>query len=386
MCNIKKIVYAWNYKEWGGVQIYFLSLMKEALKKHQVFVVMPNEITNNQMVQILDSMNIEYARLNSVLDTSVAKGLIGKLRRHYRKLKSELVFYRYLTKLGDEKKVIFHIDFAPWQSFLFLYLLSRKNKVLFTVHNPASTSKWREILWRVKLWLLSKQKNFQIFASNELSRSWIESYGFKKAEVIYSGISVEEIKKVSRKKFFPTDKLKIICAGQFIDRKGRWEFLTAAKKVLSKHKNVTFIWLSNTPLSSEDAEKIPAYQLEENFTLISEIPTREDYLAMLSEADIFVLPSKKEGLPIAILEAMALEKPVVSTAVGAIPEAIIHGVTGILINDHNMLADRLADAVSLLIEDASMRQRLAKAGRHLVEEKFDAEKISKRMVEIYESQ
>jgi glycosyltransferase involved in cell wall biosynthesis len=76
----------------------------------------------------------------------------------------------------------------------------------------------------------------------------------------------------------------------------------------------------------------------------------------MAGADLFVLPSEREGLPIALLEAMALGRPVVASAVGGIPDVITHGKDGLLVTPHD--ARSLADAMVVLLNNEVIRRRL----------------------------
>ena len=89
----------------------------------------------------------------------------------------------------------------------------------------------------------------------------------------------------------------------------------------------------------------------------------------LQEADVFVLPSFAEGIPVALMEAMSMEIPCVSTTVAGIPELIRNGVDGLLVypSDEN----ELAEALVLLLEDGELRLRLGQAGRMRVRDRYD---------------
>ena len=89
----------------------------------------------------------------------------------------------------------------------------------------------------------------------------------------------------------------------------------------------------------------------------------------LSRADIFVLPSFAEGLPIALMEAMAMEIPCISTIVAGIPELIRDGCEGLLVPASSQEA--LSAALARLISDAAFRQILAQAARRRVQELYD---------------
>jgi glycosyltransferase involved in cell wall biosynthesis len=100
-------------------------------------------------------------------------------------------------------------------------------------------------------------------------------------------------------------------------------------------------------------------------------------LELYRAMDLFVLSSLREGLPNVILEAMAMEVPVVSTSVGGIPELIQDGRTGLLCPANNAVA--LARIMEQALIDLPLRERLAQAGRRLVE---DQHSFSQRMARV----
>jgi len=102
---------------------------------------------------------------------------------------------------------------------------------------------------------------------------------------------------------------------------------------------------------------------------------REDVPALLRCLDIFVLPSLWEGLPNAVLEAMAAERPVVATDVNGTGEAVVAGETGLLVPSRSPRA--LADAIRVLTQNPEQRSRMGRAGRARVERHFS----ERRMIE-----
>lgn len=95
---------------------------------------------------------------------------------------------------------------------------------------------------------------------------------------------------------------------------------------------------------------------------------RDDVAAWLEAADVFIVPSDHEGLPVSMLEAMSRKVPVVSTAVGGVPDVIEEGVTGLLVPPSD--PDALATAVGRLRDDRALGERLAKAGADVVAARF----------------
>lgn len=108
---------------------------------------------------------------------------------------------------------------------------------------------------------------------------------------------------------FPAEKTWICNVAQFIERKGCWVFLEAIKRLQDKRDDLFFFWVGTLPLSEETKHKIEMYNLKDNFRFLSasEVGTnRKDLLRLWQAADLFVLPSFQEGLPVALIEAMAL--------------------------------------------------------------------------------
>ena len=102
---------------------------------------------------------------------------------------------------------------------------------------------------------------------------------------------------------------------------------------------------------------------------------------LLATADIFVLPSHNEGLPVAILEAMGAGVPVVTTPVGAIPELVIADETGLLVPTGSAAA--LSEALAGLVKAPELRIRLGNNARKRVEQHFRIETAAERFVAIY---
>jgi glycosyltransferase involved in cell wall biosynthesis len=98
---------------------------------------------------------------------------------------------------------------------------------------------------------------------------------------------------------------------------------------------------------------------------------------LLRQATVFVLPSHIEAMPMSVLEAMSNGLPVVATTVGGIPQAIRHGVDGLLFEPRDVVA--LADALMRLLSDEQWRRSMAASARHRVEQNFAADLIVPRV-------
>jgi glycosyltransferase involved in cell wall biosynthesis len=106
------------------------------------------------------------------------------------------------------------------------------------------------------------------------------------------------------------------------------------------------------------------------------LPPREDLRPLLHQASLLVLSSKTEALPNVILEAMAAGLPVVATGVGGVPELVVPGLTGWLVNPGDALG--LAAALGQVLADPDTRQAFGRAGRRRAQQEFSLETMTRR--------
>jgi glycosyltransferase involved in cell wall biosynthesis len=125
-----------------------------------------------------------------------------------------------------------------------------------------------------------------------------------------------------------------------------------------------------------------------NLVWIDHFISREDLIRLHSHATVFVCPSVYEPFGLVILEAMACETPVVASRVGGIPEIVVEGETGYLVDldpaDPNGFTDRLAERLEKLLGDPTLAAKMGKAGRERVVRHFGWGAIAAQTVRLYE--
>lgn len=114
---------------------------------------------------------------------------------------------------------------------------------------------------------------------------------------------------------------------------------------------------------------------------VSFLGHRDDMPELLAAADVVVLPSLYEGLPVSLLEAMAARKPVIATRIGGTDELVVSGHNGILVEPKDSAA--LAEALRTLLADPEKAHRLAVRAQRTVAERFSAEATCRRVAEVY---
>ncbi len=172
---------------------------------------------------------------------------------------------------------------------------------------------------------------------------------------------------------------KILFLGQIGQRKGVFDLIGAFAQVHASSGAVQLVICGNGALDKAKA-------LVDQFGIAEHVDFRgwvgpAERNSLLADADIYVLPSYNEGLPMSVLEAMAWSLPVVTTPVGGLPELIEDGVNGILCEPGNVAS--LAAAILALIGDKDLRRRMGQAAHQSICEKFSAAAVLPLLDDVY---
>lgn len=247
----------------------------------------------------------------------------------------------YLKKKPKDDVVFFHELFTCYK-----YLKKRKNnkaKVVLVVHNDGDTYKmlrteyktleksiFYKYLLKIEQYVL---ENIDMlgFSADYPCRNFMEIHPeFDKHKIfyVYNGLSVSPLK--NNLATNNSDVYEICCVGTVMERKGQRFIVEALHKmnVSVSIPNVHFSIVGGGPLKNELETLAEQYGVSKYITFHGSTSQVNKYL---ENSDLFILPSITEGFPIAILEAMRLGLPIVSTNVAGIPEMINDGQTGIII-------------------------------------------------------
>lgn len=162
-------------------------------------------------------------------------------------------------------------------------------------------------------------------------------------------------------------------------QKGHVYLLHAIKKVVEVFPKAKFLVVGDGPLKYKLKELAHKLGIVNNVIFTG---NQKDISTILSLINIFVLPSLWEGLPITILEAMAMKKPVVVTNVSGNPEVVIDNITGILVPPKEPIL--LAEAILRLLRDKDLSLKLGEAGYQRGKEKFGKEQMIANTAMIYD--
>lgn len=163
--------------------------------------------------------------------------------------------------------------------------------------------------------------------------------------------------------------------------KGHEYYVEAAKFVARQRTDVTFLIVGEGPEESRIRASIQEARLSDRIRMLG---FRDDLLNVFRSLDVFVIPSVEgDTIPQVLMQALAMGLPVVSTAVGSIPDVILDGQTGFVVPPRD--ADALAARIQSLLSDASLRTSMGKQGRAVVERSYSLDRMLDELERVYKN-
>ena len=207
---------------------------------------------------------------------------------------------------------------------------------------------------------------------NYLTEIIKNKYPKKNIKTFYQGIETDFWKPSSSK-----NNLKHPCVGllQGAHIWGKAQEILTLEKVLKKFPNITFYWAGDGPYAKKILSTLEKYP---NFKWLGNLDYPNKVKEYLDEIDIYALISGMDMSPHTILEASMMEKPVIATNIGGIPELMKDGETGFLVEKGNH--KQIIEKISFLLENPEIAGKMGIAGRKFIEENFSWEKIAKEFL------
>ena len=193
-----------------------------------------------------------------------------------------------------------------------------------------------------------------------------------KIKVLYHGIDLQryaaplDTAAAKARLGLPADARTVGVTASLIGRKGHRFLLQALKQVEATVGPVHALFAGEGALETELRAHAQELGLSERVHFLG---FRRDVTQVVSAMDVFVLPSLKEGLSLAVMEAMALQKPVVCSAIAGLPEVVRDGQTGLLVPPGDVAA--LQRALETLFADADLRRDLGRNARQFLQDNFE---------------
>lgn len=340
----------------AGAETMCENLSTELYRKgHKVYAVSLYNY-KSPITSRLEKNNVTVIYLNKKpgLDLSI----IGKIRFILKKYKPDVVHtHRYVAQ---------YVIPATWG-------LGIKHKI-HTVHNIAKEENTTAARMLNKFFF--KYCGLVPVALTKLIQGSIEKeYGLPKERipVIFNGVSLNKCNPIT---LYRKEVLNILHIGRYSQQKNHIEMLKAFLSIHSKYPNIKLHLLGDGPLKQEIANLINSSDAE---SFIIEHGLSDNPYEYLSDSDLFMLPSKYEGMPMTLIEAMGTGLPIVASDVGGIPDMIKDGVSGILCKPSEK---SIASALDRVIQSETLREKIGKTA--LQESlKFSAQTMCERYLDVY---
>ena len=287
-----------------------------------------------------------------------------------------------LNRLGID---ILHVHHVPLYNRVANGLkLSRVKGVVLTEHAKYSISRSGRLQQASRR--AAGSVNFFTTVSSNLKNFFTAELGIpeQSIQVIHNGIDTRRFAPgkggdtlrsiIPRRRY---DKI-LINVGRLAEAKDHFTLLLMMKKLVQKDSNVILVLIGDGELRPAIEQKIEELSLENHVFLLG---SRADVDDLMHQADLFVLSSKREGLPMVVLEAMASGLPVVSTDVGGISEVVRNSENGALVPPEN--PDRLAEAVQRILSDPKLSGHMGTSARDWIVRHYSLDNITKKYAALY---
>lgn len=322
-----------------------------------------------------------FSRWNVVLLSSHVEGGLA-----LRLATATKAFLRLIGLLIRRRVSLVHCHAAMKGSFWRKSLLALVSRlagvpVVFHLHGSEMKSfvdKQPAILQRLVGWILEKQSVVVV-----LSESWlfyVKSIAPRaNVEVLANYVDLPVL--ASKTTDGNETDVEVLFLGLVGTRKGVYDLLPAFKEAVAQVPSMRLIIGGNGEV---DRAQALAVELKiEDHVVFAGWVSGEEKVRLLQQAQIYVLPSYNEGLPVSLLEAMSWQVPVISTHVGGIPELVRDGVDGLLIDAGDQTA--LSSAIIKLAQNANLRLKMGAAARDQVERNFSKQVVLPKLEELYRS-
>lgn len=263
--------------------------------------------------------------------------------------------------------------------------------VVHTVHGQAfhPHEKWYRNALYILLERLAARRCDRIYA---VARAMIDQCVAAKVaprekyQVVYSGMDTARFGSARRdpalreRLGIPEGARTIVTIARLFPLKGYEFVLPAAERIVEKYPDTHFLVVGDGPMHDELAARIGKLGLSDNFRFAGLVPPDEvgDYLA---QGDLLWHLSLREGLPRAVVQALACGIPAVAFALDGTPEVVLNGRTGFATAPESV--DEVVSATSRLWDDPELRRAMGAAGRELVLERFDWHRMSDILLSEY---
>jgi len=250
----------------------------------------------------------------------------------------------------------------------------------FTVHGPDEFDRPMGLHLREKIEAASHVIAISSYGRSQLYR-WVGHSHWPKIQVVHCGLEASFLGTFQSEPF-PTAP-RLVCVGRLCEQKGQLLLLDAVRQLRNRGDDFHLVLAGDGEMRSELEKFILHHNLQAQVSITGWISSEEVKKELLA-AKVMVLASFAEGLPVVIMEAMALGRPVLTTSIAGIPELVRHGVDGWLVPAGDV--DALADAIeNVLATPSTQLHRMGLAARARVIERHSIDTEAAKLLHLFSS-
>jgi glycosyltransferase involved in cell wall biosynthesis len=300
------------------------------------------------------------------------------------------VWWKVKQFMIDQKIDIVHAHGTRANSNIFWAAKKLKLPIIYTVHGWSFHQDQNSIVKTLRIkseHYLTQKANVTISVSQSNQKDGIDLFGMSNSQVVNYGIDTEKynpsnnLPDLREELGLPKDKTIVGFLVRMTIQKDPLTLIRAIKEVKKKTDDIVFLLMGNGDLHAEAKALVKQLNIED---MVVWSGFRQDIPNVLHTIDIYALPSLWEGLPIGLLEAMTMAKPIVATGVDGSKEAINDGENGILVPCRD--PKKLAEAILKMHHDPQIRSNYGKKSREIILEKYDVKRMCRETEQIYLNQ
>lgn len=353
--NKINLLHIYQNSKIGGVQQQLLSILKEYDRE----IITPTFCCFAPKGEIgieIEKLGIDLVALNRSRYNKFSPGILMDLYKLVKKKNIHIIrTHRYRANLYGR--------LAAW--------FAGSPVIIASVHDNYRTD--RRLGRRIINRILSKITDRMVAVSEAIKNDIIKYDNIEPSKILVIPNGIDTKKFDPERKFInvreelsiKTDDIVVGFIGRLVPAKGLEYLIDAVLHLKDKYKKLKLIIIGNGSIINDLKDNTRKNKVHKHVIFTGE---RRDIPDILSCIDIFVMPSVAEGLPNALLEAMAMGKPVVATKVGGIPEVIQNGINGLLVPPHD--AGSLAEAIISLIDNDNLAKKIGQASREFILEHY----------------
>ncbi len=292
-----------------------------------------------------------------------------------------VAFVRVFFLCIFEKHAIFHIHSSTYASFIRKSMLARcalifRKKVILHIHGADFDTFLDDIGsgWRKRVIKTLNEVDRVVVLSESWKEFFLAHVPAEKIRVIVNPSETYDPVYIERR----NEVIKVLFIGRIGQRKGAYDLIKAAGRIRSLNFALDLVGDGEGDAIREIVHVDGLERIVHVYNWVSHVEIGGFY----DKADILVLPSYSEGLPMSVLEGIGKGLPVISTNVGGIPEAVIDGHNGFIISPGDVNA--LAEKMSILIRDTELREEMGRKSLKIAGSKFSVEANYVLLKELYE--